>query len=287
VVPPPTLAPEAEAHIVEYTERLAAGLGVRGLLNIQFAVQGEDVYVLEANPRASRTVPFISKATGVPLAKVATRVMMGERLADLRANGVLRPRRSDPGYVAVKEAVLPWKRFPHEDTVLGPEMRATGEVMGIGADVGVAYAKSLLAAGHRVPSTGRLFLSLADRDKAAGVEAARIFTSLGFRIYATHGTAGHLARNGIASTHVDKIGDGVFDPVSLIQRGEIGLVVNTPRGRRARGDGALIRRAATRAGVPCVTTIQGGLAVARSLVAGPDTVTSVMSLQQRHESADD
>ena len=285
VVPPPTLPEEIIRQIVDSTERLARSLAVRGLLNIQFAVKGDDVFVLEANPRASRTVPFISKATEVPLAKVATRVMMGETLADLRAAGVIPRHRLVPDYVAVKEAVLPWSRFPGEDTVLGPEMRATGEVMGIGPNVGVAYAKALLAAGHEVPTRGTLFLSLADRDKAAGVEVARTFSSGGFRILATHGTAGHLARNGIGATHVDKVGEGPYDPIRLIEDGEINLVLNTPRGRRARGDGGLIRRAANRHGVACATTVQGGMAIAHSLQAGGEAVTAVRSLQAHHQAA--
>jgi len=284
VVPPPNLSPEAVATIRRHTAALAEGLRVRGLLNIQFAVRGDDVYVLEANPRASRTVPFISKATGVPLAKVATRVMMGERLADLRREGIVPADTPRLPYVAVKEAVLPWRRFPGEDTVLGPEMRATGEVMGIGPSFGVAYAKALLAAGHHIPAKGGLFLSLADHDKALGVEAARRYVEHGFQIYATHGTAGHLARNGIATTHVDKVGEGPYDPIRLIDAGAIDLVVNTPRGRRARGDGRLIRIAATRHGIPCVTTVQGGLAVAASLDVGPEAFADVMSLQERHRS---
>ncbi len=285
VVPPPTLSDPARTLILEYTRRLAAGLDVRGLINIQFAVRGDDVFVLEANPRASRTVPFISKATGVPLAKIATRVMMGESLAELRASGVFAPK-NGADYIAVKEAVLPWKRFPGEDTVLGPEMRATGEVMGIGRSVGIAYGKALAAAGHKVPERGTLFLSLADRDKPRGVEAAQIYLDQGFKILATHGTAGHLARHGIESTHVDKVGEGPYDPVRLVEDGTIDLIVNTPRGRRARGDGRLIRQAATRQGIPCVTTVEGGLAVARSLIGGKAELTNVASLQEYHERLD-
>ncbi len=285
VVPPPTLSENVLSLILKYTERLARGLGVRGLLNIQYAVRGAEVFVLEANPRASRTIPFISKATGVPLAKIATRVMMGERLADLREEGVLPEKAPDLPYTAVKEAVLPWSRFPGEDTILGPEMRATGEVMGIGPDPGIAYAKALLGAQHRVPEKGTLFLSLADRDKPLGVEVASIFESLGFRILSTHGTAGHLARRGITATHVDKVGEGPYDPVRLIENGEIDVVINTPRGGRARGDGRLIRIAAIRHSVPCVTTVQGGLAVAHSLQAGPGAVSTVVSLQDHHRMA--
>jgi len=285
VVPPPTLSDETIARVRADAERLARGLGVRGLLNIQFAVRGSDVYVLEANPRASRTVPFISKATGVPLAKVATRVMMGESLADLRSAGVVPAETPFLPYTAVKEAVLPWKRFPGEDTLLGPEMRATGEVMGIGDSLGVAYSKALLAASHKVPTAGSAFISLADRDKTKGVEIARILTVEGIRLFATHGTAGHLARNGIAATHVDKVGEGPYDPVRLIAEGRIDLIVNTPAGGKARGDGRLIRVAANRHGVPCVTTAEGGFAVARSIAAATAGAFEVDPLQHHHAAA--
>ena len=285
VVPPPTLHAGIIEAVEDATRRLAEGLTVRGLINIQFAIRNDDVYVLEANPRASRTVPFISKATGVPLAKVATRVMMGETLAELRAAGVVPESRPDLPYTAVKEAVLPWRRFPNEDTLLGPEMRATGEVMGIADLAGVAYAKSLDAAGHRVPTTGSVFVSLADRDKVRGVEVARLLTESGFKVFATHGTAGHLARNGIASTHVDKVGEGSYDPVRLIEEGRIDLIVNTPAGGKARGDGRLIRMAANRHGIACVTTAEGGMAVARSIVAGRSSDVSVVSIQDHHASA--
>ncbi|MDJ0961479.1 MAG: carbamoyl-phosphate synthase large subunit [Acidimicrobiia bacterium] len=286
VVPPPTLTTTARERIETFTRRLAEGLGVRGLLNIQFAVKTDDVFVLEANPRGSRTVPFISKATGVPLAKVATRVMLGATLEELRNEGLVPERTAVPDYFAIKEAVLPWTRFPEEDTILGPEMRATGEVMGIAEDVGLAYGKALAGAGHRVPEEGTVFISLSDRDKATGLAAAQIFGKLGFRILATRGTAGHLARNGIGATHVDKVGEGPYDPVRLIEDGMINLVVNTPRGQKARGDGGLIRRAATRHRVACVTTVQGALAVARSLESGRQALTTVKTLQEYHEALD-
>jgi carbamoyl-phosphate synthase large subunit len=285
VVPPPTLHARVIAAVEDATRKLAEGLTVRGLINIQFAIRNDDVYVLEANPRASRTVPFISKATGVPLAKVATRVMMGETLADLRSAGVVPESTPELPYTAVKEAVLPWRRFPNEDTLLGPEMRATGEVMGIADLAGVAYAKSLDAAGHHVPTSGNVFLSLADRDKIRGAEVARLLTESGFKVFATHGTAGHLARNGIASTHVDKVGEGSYDPVRLIEEGRIDLIVNTPAGGKARGDGRLIRMAANRHGIACVTTAEGGMAVARSIVAARNTEFSVRSIQDHHASA--
>ncbi len=283
VVPPPTLSPTVVNQVIADTRRLAEGLEVRGLLNIQFAIRGDDVFVLEANPRASRTVPFISKATGVQLAKVATRVMLGESIAVLRAEGLVPESTPHLGFTAVKEAVLPWKRFPNEDSLLGPEMRATGEVMGIGSTPGIAYAKALLGAGHRVPDSGAAFVSLADRDKAVGVEIATILYDLGFKLYATHGTAGHLARHSIPTTHVDKVGEGAYDPVKLIEEAQIGLVVNTPAGGKARGDGRLIRLAANRHAVPSVTTAQGGLAVARSIQAARESPLSVTSLQDYHK----
>lgn len=280
VMPPHGITEEAHKRILRHTEELAAALGVRGLVNIQFAVREDEVFVLEANPRASRTVPFVAKATGVPLAAVATRVMMGERLEDLRAEGLLGA--SETGHVAVKEAVLPWGRFPEEDNVLGPEMRSTGEAMGIAPDFGTAYAKALLAAGHRIPAGGTVFVSLADRDKETGLEAARAFAELGFRLLATAGTSAYLADHGLAASHVDKVGEGPWDPVRLIEEGKVDLVVNTPRGRRARGDGLLIRRAARRQGVACVTTIGGAVAVADSLRADADGVTEVTNLQDMH-----
>jgi carbamoyl-phosphate synthase large subunit len=285
VVPPPTLSPEVLQRVVEDTHRLAAGLGVRGLINIQFAVRGDDVFVLEANPRASRTVPFISKATGVPLAKVATRVMMGESIRHLRDAGAIPATPNTLPYTAVKEAVLPWNRFPREDTLLGPEMRATGEVMGIGAHLGEAYAKALKGAGHTVPTYGSAFISLADRDKATGVAIASVLANNGLSLFATHGTAGHLARNGIKATHVDKVGEGPYDPVKLVEAAEIDLIVNTPAGGKARGDGKLIRMAANRHGIPCVTTAEGALAVANSITAARTGPFRVTSLQQHHAEA--
>jgi len=285
VVPPPTLTEAVIEHVIADTLKLAEGLNVVGLLNIQFAVRGDDVYVLEANPRASRTVPFISKATGVPLAKIATRVMMGEKLSDLKAAGLVPDVAVSLPYTAVKEAVLPWSRFPNEDTLLGPEMRATGEVMGVGPTPAIAYSKALRGAGHTVPTDGAAFISLADRDKASGVTCAQMLVDLGFKLFATHGTAGHLARNGIPTTHVDKVGEGPYDPVRLIEEGQIDLVVNTPAGGKARGDGRIIRLAATRHGIACVTTAQGGLAVVRSVAAERDEGFEVVSIQDLHAAA--
>ncbi|MBA2337282.1 MAG: carbamoyl-phosphate synthase large subunit [Acidimicrobiia bacterium] len=281
VVPPQTLSDAEIDRIAELTHRLALGLGVRGLVNIQFAVSHGQVVVLEANPRASRTVPFLSKATGIPLAKVATRVMMGETLADLRRTWVLAADPPSSLGVAIKAPVLPWKRFLAEDRVLGPEMRATGEVMGLAPTVGGAYAKALSGAGQSIPRAGTVFLSLDDRDKPAAASLAADLIGLGFRVLATHGTAGVLARNGVEVTHVDKVGDGPYDPVRLIELGEIDLVINTPGGARARSDAGFIRRAATRHDVPCVTTVRGGRLLVESL-RDPGEAVAVTSLQRHH-----
>ncbi|MDQ4071175.1 MAG: carbamoyl-phosphate synthase large subunit [Actinomycetota bacterium] len=296
VIPPPTLGAAVVAEIEGHTRAIAEALGVRGLLNVQYAVQrdrsgggstGHAVYVIEANPRASRTVPFVAKATGVPLAKVAARVMVGATLEELRAEGLLRP--PAPGkHVSVKEAVLPFNRFPDVDTVLGPEMRATGEVMGIDATFGLAFAKSQNAAGDRLPERGTVFLSLADRDKPGGLVAARRFVELGFKLAATDGTARYLQDNGVPVAEVvDKVGEPPNGhrrtAVDLIANGDMDLVVNTPRGRGPRADGAYIRLAASVQGVPCLTTAAAALAAAGGIADWARHGLSVRSLQEYHE----
>ena len=282
VTPPPTISDEAMKEILRGTRELAVALGVRGLINIQFAVKGDDVFILEANPRGSRTVPFISKATGVPLARVAARVMMGASIEELRAEGMLDENDRRPDFVAVKDAVLPWDRFPEEDSVLGPEMKSTGEVMGIGSDMGVAYGKALLGAGNLLADRGNVFLSFADRDKPMGLAVAQAFTILGFNVVATRGTARYLHHHAVDAESINKIGEGPRDIGERLENGEIQLVINTPRGGRARSDGTTIRQAARRNSIPCVTTIQGGLAVARSLRAGPGAINRPRSLQEWH-----
>jgi carbamoyl-phosphate synthase large subunit len=283
VIPPPTLPAETVDVIEGHTRAIADALGVRGLLNVQYAVQAGNVYVIEANPRASRTVPFVAKATGVPLAKVAARVMVGATLAELRAEGVLRP--PAPGaHVSVKEAVLPFNRFPDVDTLLGPEMRSTGEVMGIDATFGLAFAKSQSAAGDRLPEQGTVFLSLAERDKPGGLIAARRFVDLGFALAATEGTARYLRDNGVPVAEVvDKVGEPSNGhrrtAVDLIGNGEIDLVVNTPRGRGPRADGAYIRLAASVQGVPCLTTAAAALAAAGGIADWARHGLSVRSVQ--------
>src|ERR1019366_3781322 len=209
------------------TKKIADALGVVGLVNVQYAVKNEEVFVLEANPRASRTVPFVAKATGVPLAQVAVEVMMGVSLARLRERRVVPDQTPVPEYVSVKEAVLPFNRFPGVDTLLGPEMRSTGEVMGIGESFGIAFAKAQLGAGTGLPHEGQVFLSLADSDKVAGVEIAQKLQDLGFALAATVGTAGFLRSRGVTvDTLVGKIGavDLGVDAVSLIASGEVNMV---------------------------------------------------------------
>jgi carbamoyl-phosphate synthase large subunit len=228
-------------------------------------------------------VPFVSKATGVPLAKVAARVMLGATLAELRAEGLLRPP-AEGGHVSVKEAVLPFNRFPTVDTLLGPEMRSTGEVMGIDRSFGLAFAKSQAAAGSALPASGTVFLSLADRDKDHGLAAARRFVELGFAIIATTGTAVACEAAGIPVRDVvAKVGEAAGkDAVALISSGQVDLVVNTPRGRGPRADGDHIRRAAVVHKIPCLTTVAAALAAAGGIAESQTTEVTVRALQEYH-----
>ena len=283
VIPPPHLSAAVVGRIEDHTRTIAAALDVRGPINVQYAVKGDEVYVIEANPRASRTVPFVAKATGGPLAKVASRVMMGATLAGLRAEGLLRERVAG-GHVAVKEAVLPFDRFPEADPVLGPEMRSTGEVMGIDMTTGLAFTKSQISAGGALPDSGTVFMSLADRDKAVGLEAARGLVDLGLEIVATSGTADHLVANGVpVSTVVAKLGEDGTDAVELIRSGAVQMVVNSPRGRGPRADGEHIRAAAGAGGIPLLTTANAALAAARGLADWRRFPLAVRTLQEYHE----
>ncbi len=282
---PPYDLPEPTVRVLEdYTRQIADALTVVGPLNVQYAVKDGQVFVIEANPRASRTVPFAAKATGVPLAKVAARVMTGATLAGLRQEGLLRPPNLG-SHVAVKEAVLPFDRFPDFDTMLGPEMRSTGEVMGIDTTFGLAFAKSQIAAGDRLPDTGTVFFSLADRDKRAGLGPAVRFVELGFSLNATAGTAAFLEANGVpVDAVVAKVGDrsGGVDAVDLIANGKVQLVVNTPRGRGPRADGAHIRKACTTHNVACLTTVAAARAAAGGIADWSQTGLRVRSLQEFH-----
>jgi len=282
-LPPQTLPPSVVETLGVHTRAIAEALDVVGPINVQYAVKEGSVYVLEANPRASRTVPFVAKATGVPVAMVAARVMVGATLAELRAEGLLRSP-TGGGWVSVKEAVLPFGRFPGVDTLLGPEMRSTGEVMGIGSTFGLAFAKSQIAAGTRLPSEGTVFLSLADRDKHGGLEAARTFCDSGFTLAATSGTAAFLESHDIpVATVVAKVGEsGAADAVDLIASGRVQLVVNTPRGRGPRADGLHIRAAALLHQVPCLTTVAAARAAAAGIVDWRRHGLSVVCLQEVH-----
>jgi carbamoyl-phosphate synthase large subunit len=285
VLPPHKIEPEHLDTLRAYTRRLTEALRVVGLCNIQFAISNGRVYVLEVNPRASRTVPFVSKVTGVPLAKIATLVATGGRLSELWDRGLLPPDRRHYRhlpYTAVKAAVLPFGRFPGADTVLGPEMKSTGEVMGIDADPGAALAKALVSSGAGLPTSGTVFVSVANRDKRAVAYVAGRLAALGFRLLATRGTAGVLERSGIAVTRVAKVSEGGETVVDLIRRGGVDLVINTPFGRGPRSDGYYIRTAAAQAGIPCVTTVPGVMAALRGIEALRAGATEPRSLQEWH-----
>ncbi len=284
-LPPPSLGDDVVSRISSMTHAIATELDVVGLINVQFAVKGDEIFVIEANPRASRTVPFVAKATGVPLAKVAVRVQLGDTLAAMRDAGLVPAHTPRPDYVSVKEAVLPFNRFPNVDTVLGPEMRSTGEVMGIGESFGIAFAKAQLAAGTRLPHEGQVFLSLSDRDKPGGVALARSLRALGFRLAATVGTASYLLDHDVTVERlVGKVGvrDGAHDAVELISAGEVQLVINTPSGRGARADGAHIRGACVVHQVPCLTTLAAALAAAKGIADTIEHGWRVRSLQELH-----
>ncbi len=282
VLPPHSLGEEMLEQIRLATREIALAIGVIGLINVQYAVHAGELYVIEANPRASRTVPFVSKAVGVPLAKLACRIMLGERIAGMG----LPAGRQGVGFgnhVSVKEAVLPFDRFEGSDAVLGPEMRSTGEVMGIARDFPTAFAKAQAAAGVPLPSEGTIFISVTDSDKAGASGIAQVLHDNGFRILATRGTAEAIARMGIPVEPLNKIGEGSPHVVDWIERGDVDLVVNTPTGVGARTDGWEIRRAAVGHGVPCLTTLAAGVSAARAIAsARRDGEPEVLCLQQLH-----
>ena len=279
VLPPHTIGEEVLEEIRQQTTGIARALGVAGLLNVQFAIHGQEgLHVLEANPRASRTVPFVSKAIGIPLARLACRLMLGERLSDLGL-----PLETTNGHVCVKEAVLPFGRFAGSDSLLGPEMRSTGEVMGIARDFPTAFAKAQAAAGAGLPSTGTAFITVADRDKPAATGLATVLNDLGFQIVATRGTAQAIRKMGIPCEVINKIGEGSPHVVDWIERGNVDLVINTPVGTGARTDGYEIRTAAIARGIPCITTMSGGIAAARAISAARRSEPAVISLQDIHD----
>ncbi|MGI8462423.1 MAG: carbamoyl-phosphate synthase large subunit [Solirubrobacterales bacterium] len=277
VLPQMSLGEEMMAEIRETTSRIALELGVIGPINIQYAVAAGELYVIEANPRASRTVPFVSKAVGAPLAKIACRLMLGERLADQDLPSM------PEGHVSVKEAVLPFSRFVGADSVLGPEMKSTGEVMGIASDFPTAFGKAQAAAGVALPTEGTLFITVTDQDKAAATQIAARFHDLGFRVIATAGTAQAVSRMGVPVDSINKIGEGSPHVVDFITRGEVDMVINTPTGSGARSDGYEIRTAAVRHGIPCITTMTGASAAARAIFAQREGGAEVRSLQELHQ----
>ncbi|HEV3474583.1 MAG TPA: carbamoyl-phosphate synthase large subunit [Actinomycetota bacterium] len=285
VIPPVSISDDELAEVERLTRVIAAALEVKGLLNVQFALKDERVWVLEANPRASRTVPFVSKATGVPLAKMAARVLVGESIATLREEGLIPQEPAlyrNLRHVAVKAAVLPFGRFPGVDTVLGPEMRSTGEVMGVATSLGLSLAKAAAATGAALPEKGSVFVSVANRDKRAIVFPVKRLSDLGFRILATGGTAGLLRRAGIDVQEVAKVSEGHPNAADLIREGQVDMVINTPFGRGPRTDGYFIRTAAAAAGVPCVTTLPGAFAAVQGIEALRRDGEEPWSLQEYH-----
>jgi carbamoyl-phosphate synthase large subunit len=278
VLPPYKISLYHIEIIREYTQRIGKALQVKGLFNIQYAIKDEIVYVLEVNPRASRTVPFVSKATGHPLARYAAQIAAGKTLADL--NFLVEPRVD--GFF-VKEAVLPFQKFPGVDARLGPEMRSTGEVMGHAAGFGHAFAKAQMAAGVPLPSQGTVLISVNQFDKGAVVKIARDLHKLGFKLLATSGTAAWLESVGLPVRVINKVSQGSPHILDAIRAGQIDLIINTPRGGQAHYDGRLIRGAANLAGVPIVTTLSAAAATVQGIRALKEQPLRVRSLQAHHQ----
>ncbi|HWR97658.1 MAG TPA: carbamoyl-phosphate synthase large subunit [Candidatus Methanoperedens sp.] len=277
VIPPVSIPPKHLATIEEYTRRIAVALKVVGLMNMQYAIERDVVYVLEANPRASRTVPLVSKVCNIPMAKLATRVMLGAKLADLGL------RRRPVPHFGVKESVFPFAMFPEVDPVLGPEMRSTGEVLGLAETFGMAFAKSQEAACQRLPAAGTVLITVADADKEQAVAVARRFAELGFGILATGGTHAFLAGKGIAGERVAKLHEARPDVVDAVKNGEVQLVINTPSGRRGKREDAYIRQNAIKYRIPYITTIAGALAAVEGIAAVRAQPAGVTSLQEYHQ----
>jgi len=279
-IPAFSLGEETIALIKEYTAKLALALKVKGLLNIQYAVKDDKVMVLEVNPRASRTVPFVSKAVGVPLAKLAAKIAGGRRLAEIAPKSITKV-----DYTAIKEAVLPFSRFPGTDTILGPEMRSTGEVMGISDSFGMAYAKSQIASGFTIPTSGKIFISVNNRDKRATILIAKQLVDLGYELVATKGTAEVLKRSGIKVMTVKKVHEGRPNVVDMVKNSEIQMIINTPLGKGSRSDGYRIRTVAAANGIPCITT----LAAAGAMLQGLDRLQKgridIRAIQDYHQRA--
>ena len=277
VLPPHTLSKKVIATIREYTHAMARELQVIGLMNVQYAVKGDTVYVLEVNPRASRTVPFVSKAIGFPLAKLAAKVMAGKTLKELNFTEEIWPK-----YWAVKESVFPFNRFHGQDILLSPEMRSTGEVMGLDADLGIAYAKSQMAANSPLPMSGKIFISVSDAHKKKIAEVARQFAELGFELVATGGTATILEKAGLKVDRIFKISEGRPNAIDLLKNKELQLVINTPSGATPRADEIKIRTTAVYTGTPIMTTISSAQAAARGIAALKKSGYEVKTVQEYH-----
>ena len=280
-IPPYSLPPLIVGDIMEQAKALARELDVKGLMNVQFAVKDGEIFVLEVNPRGSRTIPFVSKATGVPLAKLAAKVMLGKTLKELGLT-----KEKELMYVAVKEAVFPFDRFPGVDTILGPEMKSTGEVMGIDEDFGLAYAKAQAASYNRVPTSGKIIISVKDKDKPHTVEIARRLVDMGFRLVATRGTAQFLNINGIEMEVINKVTEGRPHIVDLIKNREVNFIINTVTGTQAQKDSLSIRRSALQFKVPLTTTISGARAVIKAIEMLQKKEVSIKSIQEYHKNAD-
>ena len=277
VLPPHTLSPKVVSIIREYTQAMARELKVIGLMNVQYAVKGDSVYVLEVNPRASRTVPFVSKAIGVPLAKLAAKVMAGKRLSDLGFTKETRPK-----FWSVKESVFPFNRFQGQDILLSPEMRSTGEVMGLDADLGTAYAKSQMAANAPLPMSGRVFISVSDAHKNEVAGVAKQFAELGFELISTSGTAAILEKAGLKVQRILKLSEGRPNAVDLLKNREIQLVINTPSGQLPRADEVKIRTTSVYTNTPIMTTLSGAKAAALGIAALKKNGYSVKTIQEYH-----
>lgn len=278
VLPSFTLSKETLEKIRCDSDVLAKELGVVGLMNIQYAVKNGSVYILEVNPRASRTIPFVSKAIGVPLAKLAAQVMVGRSLQSLGFTQEI-----VPPHVSVKESVFPFMRFAGVDILLGPEMKSTGEVMGIDPDFGRAFIKSQLAAGQILPKQGTIFVTVKDRDKQAIIPVARRLSQFGFTLVATEGTFRTLSANGIPARKILKIKEGRPNALDLIRNDEIHLIINTPTGKEPKSDEARIRSLAVQRGIPCITTLQGAVASVRGIESYLEGELAVKSLQEYHQ----
>ncbi|WP_207681544.1 carbamoyl-phosphate synthase large subunit [Desulfonema magnum] len=276
VLPPISLSADIIAQITAATKAMAAELNVVGLINVQYAIKGSQLYVLEVNPRASRTIPFVSKATGVPLAKLATKVMLGRTLKDLG----LTCEKIPTDYISVKEAVMPFNRFPDVDVLLGPEMKSTGEVMGIDPEFGAAYAKAQLGAGQNLPTSGTVFISVADRDKKAVLPVAAEYQRLGIHIMATQGTSLFLNKHDIPNKMINKVSQGRPHVADAIKNGKIQLIINTALGNETKQDGYIIRRTALKYNIPYATTIAGGMAICKGIAALIKQKLSVKTIQE-------